>query len=33
MSSTTAVATEAPLPKPEGLEGVVAASTALSHVF
>jgi citrate synthase len=25
--------TETPLPKPEGLEGVVAASTALSHVF
>jgi citrate synthase len=24
---------ETPLPKPEGLEGVVAASTALSHVF
>ena len=31
MSSSTATAT--PLPKPEGLEGVVAASTALSHVF
>jgi citrate synthase len=33
MSPTTAAATEIPLPKPEGLEGVVAASTALSHVF
>lgn len=33
MSPTTATATEVPLPKPEGLEGVVAASTALSHVF
>ncbi|MGH2562240.1 MAG: citrate synthase [Thermomicrobiales bacterium] len=33
MSPTTAIATETPLPKPEGLEGVVAASTALSHVF
>lgn len=31
MSSATATAV--PLPKPEGLEGVVAASTALSHVF
>ncbi len=33
MTSATAPLTEAPLPKPEGLEGVVAASTALSHVF
>ncbi|MGH2532233.1 MAG: citrate synthase [Thermomicrobiales bacterium] len=33
MSPPTAIATEMPLPKPEGLEGVVAASTALSHVF
>ena len=33
MSTATASLTEAPLPKPEGLEGVVAASTALSHVF
>jgi citrate synthase len=33
MSTATAPQTEAPLPKPEGLEGVVAASTALSHVF
>jgi citrate synthase len=32
MSTTTATA-EIPIPKPEGLEGVVAASTALSHVF
>ncbi len=32
MSSATAMTTE-PMPKPEGLEGVVAASTALSHVF
>ena len=31
MSSATATAT--PLPKPEGLEGVVAAHTALSHVY
>ncbi len=31
MSSATATAY--PMPKPEGLEGVVAASTALSHVF
>jgi citrate synthase len=30
---STATATATPLPKPEGLEGVVAASTALSHVF
>ncbi len=33
MDQATATAVEAPLPKPEGLEGVVAASTALSHVF
>ncbi|MDQ2682424.1 MAG: citrate synthase/methylcitrate synthase [Chloroflexota bacterium] len=33
MSTATAERTEAPLPKPEGLEGVVAASTALSHVY
>jgi citrate synthase len=33
MSASTATATNARLPKPEGLEGVVAASTALSHVF
>ena len=33
MSTATAPLTEAPLPKPEGLEGVVAASTALSHVY
>lgn len=33
MGSTTATAAEIPLPKPEGLEGVVAASTALSHVY
>ena len=31
MSSATATAT--PLPKPEGLEGVVAAYTLLSHVY
>lgn len=31
MSSATAIAT--PMPKPEGLEGVVAATTALSHVY
>lgn len=31
MSSATATAT--PMPKPEGLEGVVAATTALSHVY
>ena len=30
---TSSLATATPLPKPEGLEGVVAASTALSHVF
>ena len=33
MTGSTATLTETPLPKPEGLEGVVAASTALSHVF
>lgn len=33
MTGSTATMTEAQLPKPEGLEGVVAASTALSHVF
>src|SRR4051794_21149980 len=33
MDLPTATVTETPLPKPEGLEGVVAASTALSHVF
>ncbi|HEV2529805.1 MAG TPA: citrate/2-methylcitrate synthase [Thermomicrobiales bacterium] len=33
MSSATATETSAPLPKPSGLEGIVAASTALSHVF
>lgn len=33
MTSATATETPAPLPKPSGLEGVVAASTALSHVF
>jgi len=33
MGSTTATASEIPLPKPEGLEGVVAAYTALSHVY
>src|SRR5215217_6336301 len=33
MDVATATVTEAPLPKPEGLEGVVAASTALSHVY
>ena len=33
MTPATASPTEAQLPKPEGLEGVVAASTALSHVF
>jgi citrate synthase len=31
MSGATAIAT--PMPKPEGLEGVVAATTALSHVY
>ncbi|HEY7031086.1 MAG TPA: citrate synthase/methylcitrate synthase [Thermomicrobiales bacterium] len=33
MSLSTATVAETPMPKPEGLEGVVAASTALSHVF
>jgi citrate synthase len=33
MTTATAELTEPPLPKSEGLEGVVAASTALSHVF
>jgi citrate synthase len=33
MSTATASPSETTLPKPEGLEGVVAASTALSHVF
>jgi citrate synthase len=33
MTTATAPLSETPLPKPEGLEGVVAASTALSHVF
>src|SRR5215210_6769101 len=33
MDLPTATVTDTPLPKPEGLEGVVAASTALSHVF
>lgn len=33
MTTATAPSTEVPLPKPEGLEGVVAASTGLSHVF
>mgnify|MGYP001358342403 CR=1 FL=1 len=33
MGTTTATAAEIPLPKPEGLEGIVAASTALSHVY
>jgi len=33
MTTATATLNEVPLPKPEGLEGVVAASTALSHVF
>ena len=33
MTQATATEVETPLPKPEGLEGVVAASTALSHVF
>ncbi|MFN8592651.1 MAG: citrate/2-methylcitrate synthase [Thermomicrobiales bacterium] len=32
-NGTTAVSDRPALPKPEGLEGVVAASTALSHVF
>src|SRR5215216_336297 len=33
MDLPTATVADTPLPKPEGLEGVVAASTALSHVF
>ncbi len=33
MSSATATDTSAQMPKPRGLEGIVAASTALSHVF
>ncbi|MBA2277200.1 MAG: citrate/2-methylcitrate synthase [Chloroflexia bacterium] len=33
MSSTSATATADAQPKPNGLEGVVAASTALSHVY
>ncbi len=33
MMATATAQTPSPLPKPEGLEGVVAASTALSHVF
>lgn len=33
MSPISATIEEIPLPKPEGLEGVVAAATALSHVF
>jgi len=33
MDLPTSTVTDTPLPKPEGLEGVVAASTALSHVF
>lgn len=33
MSNPTAAMTELELPKPSGLEGVVAASTALSHVY
>ncbi|MDQ3228051.1 MAG: hypothetical protein M3Q50_15655, partial [Chloroflexota bacterium] len=32
-NGNTAVSDQPILPKPEGLEGVVAASTALSHVF
>ena len=32
-NGSTAVSDQPTLPKPEGLEGVVAASTALSHVF
>ena len=32
-NGSSAVTDEPVLPKPEGLEGVVAASTALSHVF
>jgi len=33
VTSATDTTTETQLPKPEGLEGVVAASTALSHVY
>ncbi|CAN5816854.1 citrate synthase CitA [soil metagenome] len=33
MSNAAATVTESELPKPSGLEGVVAASTALSHVY
>ncbi len=33
MSQATTMVEEVQLPKPEGLEGVVAASTLLSHVF
>ena len=33
MTQATDAISETVLPKPEGLEGVVAASTALSHVF
>src|SRR3954451_15013010 len=32
-NGSPAVSDQPTLPKPEGLEGVVAASTALSHVF
>src|SRR5436190_18734736 len=32
-NGSTAVSDQPVLPKPEGLEGVVAASTALSHVY
>src|SRR3954465_14753933 len=32
-NGSTAVSDQPTLPKPEGLEGVVAASTLLSHVF
>ena len=32
-NGSTAVSDQPVLPKPEGLEGVVAASTALSHVL
>jgi len=33
VTQATEITPEVQLPKPEGLEGVVAASTALSHVF
>jgi len=33
MSNAAAALTETELPKPSGLEGVIAASTALSHVY